>query len=45
MYCDGNMWFNQMNEKIFLQILKDFKFIPKRIILAGSGVGGLYIIH
>ncbi|CAD8091985.1 unnamed protein product [Paramecium sonneborni] len=45
MYCDGNMWYSQMNSKVFKGALSQMKVIPKRIILAGSGVGGWYLVN
>ncbi|CAD8068989.1 unnamed protein product [Paramecium primaurelia] len=45
MYCDGNMWYKQMNAQVFKGALSQMKLIPKRIILAGSGVGGWYLVN
>ncbi|CAD8166978.1 unnamed protein product [Paramecium octaurelia] len=45
MYCDGSMWHKQMNPEAFKGALSQMKLIPKRIILAGSGVGGWYLVN
>jgi len=44
MYCDGTMWHKQMNKHVLESILKQIDFNQKRVILAGSGVGAMYLL-